>query len=102
MEFSRLGVESELQPQANTTATAMQDPSWVCNLHHSSQQGQILNPLSEHLLMDTSQICFCCAAVGTPRPILLLQKLRDTVKNGSIFNKLPGDCVSWTATDGMK
>ena len=28
-------------------ATAMQDPSHVCNLNHSSRQPQILNPLSE-------------------------------------------------------
>ena len=32
---------------AYTTATAMQDPSCACNLHHSSQQCQILNPLSK-------------------------------------------------------
>ena len=29
------------------TATATQDPSLVCNLHHSSGQRRILNPLSE-------------------------------------------------------
>ena len=38
------------------------DPSCICNLHHSSQQGQILNPLSEArdrthiLMMRTSQV----------------------------------------------
>ena len=41
-------------------------------LHHSSQQYQILNPLSEArdgtcILMDASQIRFCCATMGTPR-----------------------------------
>ena len=45
MEVPRLGVEVELQLLA--TATAMQDPSCVCNLHHSSLQHQIFNPLSE-------------------------------------------------------
>ena len=40
-----LGVQSELQLLANTTATAMQDPSRICDLHHSSQQCQSLNPL---------------------------------------------------------
>jgi len=30
-----------------TTATATRDPSCVCELHHSSQQGQIVNPLSQ-------------------------------------------------------
>ena len=28
-------------------ATAMRHPSRICNLHHSSQQRQFLNPLSE-------------------------------------------------------
>ena len=61
MEVPRLGVESELQLPAYTTATATPDPSRICNLHHSSQQYQILNPLSEakdrtHILMDISQV----------------------------------------------
>ena len=41
MEVSRLGVESELWLLAYVTATATPD------LHHSSQQCRILNPLSE-------------------------------------------------------
>ena len=49
--------QSELQ----MLAKAMPDPSRVCILHHSSQQHQILNPLSKargqtHVLMDTSQV----------------------------------------------
>ena len=56
---------------AYTIATAMQDPSHVCNLHHCSGQCQILNPLSEardrtHNLMALSQIHFHCATKGTP------------------------------------
>ena len=47
MEVPRLGVESELQPLAYAIATAMPDLSHTCNLHHSSQQCQILNPLME-------------------------------------------------------
>ena len=47
MEVARPGVELEPQLLANTTATAMQAPSHVCNLDHSSQQRWILNPLSE-------------------------------------------------------
>ena len=35
-EVPRLGVESELQLPTYTTATATQDLSYVCNLHHSS------------------------------------------------------------------
>ena len=62
MEVPRLGVESELQLLAYTTATAMQDPICVFDLHHSSRQCQILNPLSEArdqipILMDSSWVC---------------------------------------------
>ena len=63
MEVLRLGVESELPlpgyATATATATAMPDRSLVCDLHHSSLQRQILNPLNEakggtHICMDTS------------------------------------------------
>jgi len=47
MEVPRLGVESELQLPAYTTATAMLNLSHVCDLHHSLQLCQILNPLSK-------------------------------------------------------
>ena len=47
MEVPRLGVELELQLLAYTTATAMPDPSHICDLHHSLQQCQILNSLSD-------------------------------------------------------
>ena len=72
MEVPRLGVQSELQPPAYSTATATWDLSRICDLHHSSWQHQILNPLSEVrertcVLMDTSQIRFHCATMGTPR-----------------------------------
>ena len=71
MEFPSLGVKSELQLMAYTTTTSTQDPSLICNLHHSSQQRQIPNPLRKarnqtHILMDTSQICFHYATTGTP------------------------------------
>ena len=41
---SRLGVESELQPPAYTTATTPPDLSRVCDLHHSSWQLWIPQP----------------------------------------------------------
>ena len=41
MEVPRLGVESELQMLAYTTAPATQDPSHAFHLHNSSQQRQI-------------------------------------------------------------
>ena len=44
IEVPRLGMESELL--AYPTATAMQDLSCICDLHHSSQQHWILNPLT--------------------------------------------------------
>ena len=47
MEVPRLGIKLELQLLAYTTATAMQDPSHVCNLPHSSQQCQIVDHISE-------------------------------------------------------
>ena len=71
MEVPRLGVESKLQLPAYATATAIQNLSRVCDLHHSSQQRWVLNPLNEArdrtcVLMDTSQIRFRCATTGTP------------------------------------
>ena len=61
MEVPRLRAESELQLPAYTTVIATQDPSRVCNLHHSSWQHQILNPLSRVrdrtcVLMDISWV----------------------------------------------
>ena len=60
MEVPRLGVESELQSD---------DPSCICDLHHSLGLHQILSPLSEArdgtcMLMDASQIGFCGATKG--------------------------------------
>ena len=64
MELPGIGVKLELQMPAYTTATARPDPSLICNLHHSSLQCQILNPLSKardrtHVFMDTSQVHYC-------------------------------------------
>ena len=38
------------------TATAMWDPSYVCDVHNSSQQHWILNPLSEARDQDPSRV----------------------------------------------
>ena len=48
----------------------MWDPSCICDLHHSSQQCWILNPLSEardgtRNFMLTSRIIFCCSTTET-------------------------------------
>ena len=61
MEVSGPAVKTELQLQAYTTATIMQDLSHICDLHHSLWQHQSLNPLREardrtHILMNTSWV----------------------------------------------
>ena len=70
MKVPRLGVESELQLPSYNAATAMLEPSHVCNLHHSSCQCWILNPLNgaknwTHVIMDTSQVHFYWTTIGT-------------------------------------
>ena len=61
MEVPKLGVASELQPPAYTAAAAAWELSLLFNLHHSSQQRWIFNPLSKTrdrtcILMDTSWV----------------------------------------------
>ena len=63
IEFPKLGVESALQLLAYAAATAMPDPSLISDLHHSSRQHWILNPLSKardqtHILVDTSWVYY--------------------------------------------
>ena len=62
---------------AVAAGTAAWDLSCVCNLHHSSQQCQILHLLSEAkdhtwILMDTSHIRFPWATTGTPECFFLI------------------------------
>src|SRR5512134_854213 len=66
MEVPRLGVESELQPPAYARATATRDPSRVCNLHHSSRQRRIVNPLSKGRDRTRNLIVNHCGTTGTP------------------------------------
>ena len=71
MEVPRLGVESELQLTAYTTATAAPDPSHIFDWHHSSRQHWILNSLSEardqtRNLLVPRWIRFHCTMTGTP------------------------------------
>ena len=72
VEVPRLEVESERQVSAYSTATATQGPSHIGNPHHSSWKLQILNPPREardwiHILMDSSQIRYHWATMGTPK-----------------------------------
>ena len=78
-EVPRLGVKSELQLPAYTTATATQEPSCVCNLYYSLQQHRILNPVREardqtRNLMVPSQIHFRCTTMRTPKLFLSIKK----------------------------
>ena len=68
MEVSKPGVKLELKLLAYTTATATQDPSRIFNIHHSSRQCHILNPLSgvmDRNFMDTSQAHYHWITKGT-------------------------------------
>ena len=74
-EGPRLEVKWELQLPAYTTATTTPDPSCVCDLHHSSWQRRILNPLSKDRDWIRVLRCFCWAT-GTPRNICILTRVR--------------------------
>ena len=87
MEVPRLEVQLELQLLDYATATAMPDPSCIRDLHHSSRQHQILNPLSEFRdricnLKVPSQIHFCCATMGTPCSWVLANIQADAKQSG--------------------
>ena len=60
MKIPRIRVILELQLPAYTTATAIPDPTHICDLHHSLQQCQILKSQSKArdqtcILVGTSQ-----------------------------------------------
>ena len=85
MEVPRLGVQSELQPSAYTTATATPDPSHIFHLHHSSQQRWILNPLNEARDRTRSSwilvgFVFAAPQWELPMFIFLLQKIRFNIQ----------------------
>ena len=78
---SQARVESELQLLAYSTATATSNPSRICDLHHSSQQHQVCNPLSKardwtHILIDPSWVHNHWAMMGTPFVCLFYDLLR--------------------------
>ena len=73
VEGPRWGFKLELQLLGYTTATAMLDLSRVWDVHCSSLQCQILDPLSKVrdqtcILVDTSWVCYCCVTTETPPP----------------------------------
>ena len=95
MEVARLGDESEFQ----LLATATWDPSHICDLYYSSQH-RIFNPPSEArdwicVLMDNSQIRFCCATVGTPARTFLFCKTETYLNNFTFSSpQAPGNLHS--------
>ena len=76
MGVPRPGVKSEPQQcgmwsVSATYTTAMWYVIRICNLHHTSWQHQLPDPLSKtrdwtHTLMDISRVCYCWVTVGTP------------------------------------
>ena len=72
MEVPRLGVKSELQLPASTTATATWHPSSILDLHCNLCQYQILNPLSKArdgtcILTDIRQVLNLLSHSGNSR-----------------------------------
>ena len=72
MEFPKRGVNRNYSCWAYTTASATQDLSCVCDLHHRSQQHWIPNPLSEardrtRILVDASQVRYHWVTTGIQR-----------------------------------
>ena len=71
MKGPSLGVELQLQLLTYTEATAVGDLSCVCDLHHSSHQPWIFNPLGKArvrtwVLMDISGVCYHCTMIEMP------------------------------------
>ena len=72
MEVPRLGVKLELQLLTSTTATAMQHPSWSAAYTTDQSSARSFNPVSKaegktFIPMDTSQVRYHWATMGTPR-----------------------------------
>ena len=66
----------ELQLSGCATATATWDLSHICDLHHSSWQGQVFHPLSEArdwtcIFTSTNRVHFPWATKRTPNYMLL-------------------------------
>ena len=85
MGVPRLGGKLELQLLTYATDTATWNLSCICSLYHSSQQHQILNPLSETkgqtcVLMDTSWIYYCWPWWELPQKAFLPKEIRKRMK----------------------
>ena len=91
MDVPRPQVELERHLPACPPAIAMQDPSHVCDLHHSSQQHWKLSPLSEvrdqtPILMDTSRVLSPLSHNRNSLPVILKCALGGLVRwVGEVF-----------------
>ena len=99
MEVPRLGTELEQQLPSYTTATAMLDPTHVCNLYQSSGQCQMLNPVSKagdqtHILRDTSWVLNPLSHTGTPHQVLITPLL------SFLFKPRGGNCCQLLLVSG--
>ena len=79
MEVSRLGSNWSCSCWPTPQPQPRQDPSGIRDLHHSSRQCRILNPLNKvrdwtWVLMDASQVHFHWAMMRTPICIYSLHK----------------------------
>ena len=104
MEVLRSGVKSELPLLAYPTATATQDLIWACNIHHSSLQCQIADPLNQdrdwtHILMDTIRICFHCTTMGTPLLVLSCFRVLPRVSPAALSPSVL--CAAWAASSTL-
>ena len=86
------------QASGPTGATATPDPSCICNLHHSSQQGWILNPLSQardqtHFLRDTCRVPNPLSGNGNSSV-----KFHFRIKTNILISIHPKSCTGQVAT----
>ena len=93
MEVLMLGVESELQLLAYTTAAAMPNLSHVCDLHGSSWQHWSRSRDQTCVFMDTSQVLYCWAVTGTPA---LVFEFKLSCSKAWVVNT--GNCLSFYLT----
>ena len=86
--MQHIEVESELQLLAYATAIATQDLSSVYNLHHSSQQYQMVNPLSKPEIEPTSSWLLVGFVSTEPQWELLSFRLKEKSKPLQTLNQL--------------
>ena len=71
LAYASSQVELELQLLTYPIAVAVWDLSHICDIHHSSQQRWILDPLSKDsdpsILMETSRVHYHLATNGNSR-----------------------------------